>query len=120
MEQISLKNEFGDEVRFCGKMFSESSYYEDVSGVLTRHRLYKADTGEYVYSIVSGSAAEKNYRVYRMRIEGESCVINNGAIEMTVSVELLLSSVFNLCGINNEDAADLRETLVESLNVAAG
>ncbi|SHN56209.1 hypothetical protein [Desulfovibrio litoralis] len=119
MEQISLKNEFGDEVRFRGRMFSESSYYEDVSGVLTRHCLYKEESGQYVYSIVSGSAAQKSYRVYKMRIEGENCIINNGALEMNVSIDLLLSSVFNLCGIDNQDALDLRETLVESLNTAS-
>ncbi|SHN56200.1 hypothetical protein [Desulfovibrio litoralis] len=93
MKQVSLKNEFGEEVCFCGRMISENAHYDDVSGVLTRNCLYEKENGEYVYFIVSGSGEEKKSRVYTMRREGDSFIINNGSLEMSIDDDVLLQNV---------------------------
>lgn len=118
MEQIELQNTYGGKIAFRGRIFSECSYYDEESKTLTRQRLYVTDNGEQVYSIVSGSGASKEHRVYLLRVDGDECVINNGSCEIAVRKELLMASMRTLCGFNEGCSADLLKSLEETLDAA--
>lgn len=106
-EEFVLRNDAGIEVRFTGKLFSESSYYDEDQEVLTRLKLFITDDGRQVYSIVSNSNTAKWRRVYTMRVEDGLCRISSGSQEMTLDIDMLLTVVSGLCGID----ASLDETV---------
>jgi hypothetical protein len=119
-EQISLPNDNGVEFSFNGRLFSESSYYDDDSGTLTRLRLYISDQNEQVYSIISGAGQEKNRRYYVVAQDGDLYKISNGAHTLSLPLDLLFASVFGLCGIDPDRAEELKPDFEESLRMIVG
>lgn len=117
-EEHVLRNDAGDEIRFHGKLFSESSYYDEDQGALTRLKLFVASDGRQVYSVVSGSDTAKWRRVYVMRVEGELCHISNGVQEITLHTDMLLTVVFGLCGIDASQGDTVRAFLEDSRKAA--
>lgn len=99
-EEFTVHNDAGDEIRFTGKLFSESSYYDEDQGALTRLKLFVTDDGRQIYSVVSSADTAKWRRVYTMRVEGDLCRISNGIQEMTLDIDMLLTVVSGLCGID--------------------
>lgn len=114
-ERIVLFNDNGVELRFNGRLFSESSYYDEDSASLTRLRLYVSDQNEQVYSIVSGTGTEKTRRYYVVAQEGDAYRISNGTHALRLPLDLLFASVFGLCGIDPDRAEELRSDFEESL-----
>ncbi len=55
MEDISLRNDAGHDIAFKGRLFSECSWYDDETGVLTRQKLYVTEDNEQIYYIVSAA-----------------------------------------------------------------
>ena len=121
MEDILLRNDAGHDIAFKGRLFSECSWYDDETGVLTRQKLYVTEDNEQIYYIVSGSGAARNRRAYRLRVEGDRCVINNGACDMSMQLDMLLLAVRGLCGLDAapSDAA-LLASVEETLKAANG
>lgn len=120
-EKIVLRNDNGKELAFTGRMFSESSYYDEQTSTLTRMRLYATDDGRHVYSIVSGAGAEKSRRNYIVRPGRDMCEISDGTNpSMVLPTELLFSAVFGLCGIDSDRAEELRPALKETLRLISG
>jgi len=119
-EPISLTNDNGIEFTFSGRLFSESSYYDEDSMTLTRLRLYLSDQNEQVYSIVSGAGQEKTRRYYVVAQEGELYRISNGAHTLRLPLDLLFASVFGLCGIDPNRAEELKPDFEESLRMIVG
>ncbi len=117
-EEFVLHNDAGAEIRFRGKLFSESSYYDEEQGALTRLKLFLADDGRQIYSIVSGSESAKWRRVYTMEIEGDYCHINNGVQEITLHTDMLLTVVFGLCGVDASQSDAVRAFLEDSRKAA--
>ncbi|MDL2209344.1 hypothetical protein LJC26_00865 [Desulfovibrio sp. OttesenSCG-928-O18] len=117
-EEHILRNDAGDEVRFYGKLFSESSYFDEEQGALTRLKLFVTDDGRQVYSVISGSSTAKWRRVYIMRIEDELCHISNGMQEITLHTDMLLTVVFGLCGIDESQGETVRAFLEDSYRIA--
>ncbi|CAK7030918.1 MAG: hypothetical protein DELT_02784 [Desulfovibrio sp.] len=113
-ENFVLRNDAGDEVRFSGKLFSESSYYDEEHGALTRLKLFVTDDGRQVYSVVSNSSTAKWRRVYTMRVEGDLCHISNGMQEMTLGIDMLLTVVTGLCGIDEAQGETVRAFIEDS------
>ena len=113
-EEYVLRNDAGKEVRFQGKLFSESSYYDEEQGALTRLKLFVAEDGRQIYSIVSGSNTAKWRRVYTMRLEGDYCYIDNGVQEITLNTDMLMTVVFGLCGMDADQGDVLRMFLEDS------
>jgi len=113
-EEFVLRNDAGDEVRFKGKLFSESSYYDEDQGALTRLKLFVTDDGRQVYSVVSNSNTAKWRRVYTMRVDGDLCHISNGMQEMTLDIDMLLTAVSGLCGIDAVQGETVRAFLEDS------
>lgn len=119
-EEHALRDDAGNEVRFRGRLFSESSYFDEDQRAITRLKLFVTDDGRQVYSVVSGDNATKWRRVYTMRLEGDLCHIKNGTQEVTLHVDMLLSVVFSLCGIDASQGETLKAFLEDSRKIANG
>ncbi|MDR2077238.1 MAG: hypothetical protein LBP61_09985 [Desulfovibrio sp.] len=118
-EKIFLRSDNGAQLSFQGRMFAESTYFDEQTSSLTRIRLYLTDSGGHVYSIVSGAGAEKSRRFYEVRPGRETCRINDGVHDLTVPTDMLFASVFGLCGIDPARAEELRPSFEENLPLAA-
>ena len=118
-EKVFLHSDNGSKLYFKGRMFSESSYFDEQTSTLTRVRLYATDDGRHVYSIISGDGAEKSRRYYVVTPGMETCQIGDGIHSLTVPTEMLFAAVFGLCGIDPELAEDMRPSFEENLRLAA-
>ncbi len=119
-EKIFLRSDNGAELYFCGQLYSESSYYDEETATLTRLRLFITDTGEQVYSIVSGSGTQKHRRHYLVSAMGQRCRVSDGVQTLVLPVEMLFAAVFGLCGIDPERAEELRPAFEENLRMIIG
>lgn len=119
MEEHVLYTDTGAEVRFRGRLFSESSFFDEDAASLTRLKLYVTDDNRQVYSVVSGPGAAKSRRVYVLRVEDDLCHINNGAQDIALHTDMLLTAVFGLCGINPAQAESLKAALEDTLKAAS-
>lgn len=120
-ERIFLRSDNGAELYFCGKLYSESSYYDEASATLTRLRLFFTENGEQVYSIVSGSGTDKTRRHYIVARESDSLYrIGNGVHTITLPPEMLFAAVFGLCGIDPARAEELKPDFEENLRMMTG
>ena len=119
-EQITLNSDNGVDLQFNGRLFSESSYYDEDSATLTRLRLYLTDSNEQVYSIVSGTGREKTRRHYVVAQEGDLYRISNGVQTLRLPLDILFASVFGLCGIDPDRAEELKPEFEESLRMIVG
>ena len=119
-EHITLNSDNGVDLQFNGRLFSESSYYDEDSATLTRLRLYLTDKNEQVYSIVSGTGREKTRRHYVVAQEGDLYRISNGVQTLRLPLDILFASVFGLCGIDPDRAEELKPEFEESLRMIVG
>lgn len=118
VEKICLKHDNGEDLCFTGRLFSESSWFDEETGVLTRQQLFSSENGEQVYYIIrSRGRDERSRHAYRMAIEGEQCVINNGKCEITLNFDMLMLAVRGLCGLS-EDAVPPLSIVEEMLRAA--
>lgn len=118
LHDITLRNDAGVEIRFQGRLFSESSFFDEEQGLLTRMKLFATNDDRLVYSVVSGSSTAKSRRVYVLHFEDDLCHINNGTYSIALQKDMLLDTVFGLCGIGAGQADSLRQSVEESLNAA--
>ncbi len=120
MEKVFLRGDNGSELFFRGRLFSETSYYDEETSTLTRMRLFVADGGKLVYSIISGSGTEKTRRHYSVIPEGNLCRMSDGIQTLVLPADMLFAAVFGLCGIDPARAEDLRPSFEENLRMAMG
>lgn len=116
-ETITLHLDNGSEMQFSGKQFAGGSWYDEESGELTRQNLYVTDKNEHVYAISKGLGTSRERRAYRVSLEGESCVVNDGRTTMTVELEALMMAVRALTGLDR-DAVPTLEMVEETLRAA--
>ena len=119
-EKFFLRSDNGAELYFCGQLYSESTYYDEETSTLTRLRLFTTDTGQQVYSIVSGTGAHKQHRHYIVSAVGQHCRLSDGIHTLLLPVEMLYAAVFGLCGIDPERAEELRPAFEENLRMIIG
>lgn len=119
-EKIFLRSDNGAELYFCGRLYSESSYYDEETATITRLRLFVTDAGEQVYSIVSGSGADKTRRHYTAVQDGDMYRFSNGVQTLTLPLDMLFASVFGLCGIDPARAEELKSGFEENLSMIVG
>lgn len=117
MENISLKHDNGDDLRFQGRLFSECSHFDEENNSLTRQQLYVTDSGEQVYYIVRSNGRERSRSVYKLSVSDDNCVINNGKAEITLQFDMLMLAVRALCGLD-ADATPSLEMVEEMLKAA--
>ena len=118
LHDITLRNDAGVEIRFHGRLFSESSFFDEEQGLLTRMKLFGTNDGRLIYSVVSGSSTSKSRRVYVLRREDDLWHIHNGTYTITLQEATLLETVFELCGIGAGQTDSLRQSVEENLNAA--
>lgn len=117
MEEICLKDDNGENLRFQGRLFSECSYFDEDSGCMTRQQLYVTENRDQIYYIVRSCGQERSRRVYRLAVREDNCVINNGKSEIILQFDMLMLAVRALCGLNAEDTPSL-ESVEELLKAA--
>lgn len=117
MEDVCLMLDNGDPLQFHGRLFSEGIDFDKESGSLTRRHLYVTDNGEQVYYIVRKEGKERTRHAYRISIHGDTCVINNGKMEVTMQLDMLMLAVRSLCGLNS-NAIPTQEMVDEMLKAA--
>lgn len=119
-DKISLQSDNGSELSFNGRLVSERSLYDEDSGMLTRLRLFATEKNEHVYSIVSGSGANKTRRHYLIALEGEFYRMSDGIQTLLLPPEQLFAAVFGLCGIDPQKAQELIPDFESNLRSMAG
>ncbi len=117
METISLKHDNGADMQFHGRLFAESSWYDEETETLTRQKLYVTDNNEQVYYIVRGNGPERSRNAYKLAVQGDHCIIQNGATEMVLAFDMLMLAVRGLCGLDAEATPSL--CMVEEMLKAA-
>ncbi len=117
LTRVSLNLDNGAEMNFSGRPFAGGSWYDEETGTLTRQKLYIEESGEHVYSIVTGQGQERSRRAYRVSLSGESCTINDGRMKMTLNLEMLMLAVRSLAGMERADALTL-DMVEETLRAA--
>lgn len=117
MEDICLKHDNGEDMRFQGRLFSECSHFDEDKGGLTRQQLYITDNHEQVYYIIRSNGQQKTRHAYRLAISGDNCVINNGRAEIILQYDMLMLAVRALCGLN-VGATPTLEVMEEMLKAA--
>ncbi len=117
LTRVSLNLDNGAEMNFSGRPFAGGSWYDEETGTLTRQKLYIEESGEHVYSIVTGQGQERSRRAYRVSLSGESCTINDGRTKMTLNLEMLMLAVRSLAGMERADALTL-DMVEETLRAA--
>ncbi|MBQ4566823.1 MAG: hypothetical protein IJA79_01700 [Desulfovibrio sp.] len=117
MEDICLKHDNGSDLVFRGRLFSESSWYDEEHDMLTRQKLYLADNNDQVYYIVRSSGQERSRHAYRLTVQGDNCIIHNGQSSMTLQFDMLMLAVRGLCGLDADATPSL--AMVERMLKAA-
>ena len=102
MEEICLKHDNGDAMRFQGRLFSECSNYDEESGSLTRQQLYVTDKGEQIYYIVRSDGKERSRVAYRVAVDGDSCAISNGRESYALDFDSLMLAVRSFCALASD------------------
>ncbi len=117
MENVCLKHDNGSDIAFHGRLFAESSWYDEESSTLTRQKLYVTDKNEQVYYIVRGNGPERTRHAYRLTVNGDFCIIYNGSSEITLQFDMLMLAVRQLCGLDADATPSL--CMVEEMLKAA-
>ena len=114
---VVLHLDNGAEMQFSGRPFAGGSWFDDETGELTRQKLYTTESGEHVYSIVTGKGQQRSRRAYRVSLHGAACTINAGRTEMPLHLERLMLAVRALSGLEKDDAPTL-DMVEETLRAA--
>lgn len=117
LENISLKHDNGEDMRFRGRLSSECSWYDEEHGVLCRQKLYVTENKDQIYYIMRTGAEEHSRRAYRLKVQDETCIIHNGKAEVRMPIALLMLAVRGLCGMDARSASSL--AMVEEMLKAA-
>lgn len=117
LTRITLNLDNGAVMEFSGRAFAGGSWYDEETETLTRQKLYISESGEHIYSIISGQGQERSRRAYRVSLAGETCTINDGQSEMTLNLEMLMLAVRALAGMERADGPTL-DMVEETLRAA--
>ena len=116
LENISLKHDNGEDMRFRGSLSSECSWYDEEHGVLCRQKLYVTENKDQIYYIMRTGAEEHSRRAYRLKVQDQTCIIHNGKAEVRMPITLLMLAVRGLCGMDARNATSL--AMVEEMLTA--
>ncbi|MBO4318756.1 MAG: hypothetical protein J5855_10880 [Mailhella sp.] len=116
MDTVTIKTDNGKNLTFSGRLFSETSWYDEENGALTAQKLYITDKGEQVYSIVSGDGRHRERRAYRIAVHDNICTIESGGSLMALPVDMLMLAVRSLCGLRSEQAPVSVEEILRAAN----
>ncbi len=117
MENVCLKHDNGNDIVFNGRLFAESSWFDEENSTLTRQKLYVTDSQEQMYYIVRSNGPERTRNAYRLKVQGNHCTIFDGISEITLEFDMLMLAVRQLCGLDANATPTLY--MVEELLKAA-
>lgn len=117
MENIALQLDNGATLDFSGRLFSEASWFDEDSDVLTHQKLYLTEANEQVYSVVKRAGKSRSRRAYRISVQGELCQVFDGQSSMTLPFNMLMLAVRSLCKLD-EGATPTLEMVEETLRAA--
>lgn len=117
-EAFTVYSDNGKELTFSGVLASESSYFDEETGCLTKLRLFVTEESGLVYSIVSSSGDSRLRRFYVIKTDGEMCTMNDGNTSLNIPLDMLFIAVFGLCGIDPSRAEEIRPVLEKVLQAA--
>ena len=115
---FSLSNDNGSVLSFCGRLVVDKEYFDADSSSLTRLRLFVTDAGAMVYSVIAGPANSRSRRAYTIAADGAMCRISDGIVSLQLPVDILLSTAFDLCGVDAQASEDFRPAFEEVLRAA--
>ena len=115
---FTLSNDNGSALHFSGRLVADKEYFDESTSSLTRLRLFVADEGYMVYSVVAGPAEARSRRAYTITTQGDMCRLSDGIVSLVLPVAILLSTAFDLCGIDAGASEDFRPAFEEVLRAA--
>lgn len=118
LEDVCLKHDNGADMAFRGRLFAESSWYDEETGILTSQKLFVGENNEQIYYIVRGMGSERTRTAYRISVKGDMCTIFNGAVTMNLQLDMLMLVVRGLCGIKDADSAPVLHVVEDMLKAA--
>ncbi len=89
LRQITLENDNGATISFRGKLYAQTSFFEEETGVLTKQELYSTQEGDQAFRIISSNGEQKTKASYLIKRNEEACVITNGEKTLSLPFEWL-------------------------------
>lgn len=86
---VTLPNDFGEDLAVEGRLIGEEMYFDDSSGMLTMEKLYREENGKLVYGIISAIGHARERRAYRVEEREDSCIASNGSLTLEFSYDEL-------------------------------
>lgn len=87
--EVTLPNDFGEELAFRGHLVGEEMYFSDDTGMLTMEKLYSDDNGEMAYSIISAIGHARERRSYKLTPGEEHTRVDNGKLQLDLDTDML-------------------------------
>ena len=115
---FSLTSDNGSALSFNGRLMVDKEYFDIDTSNLTRLRLFVTDEGHMVYSVIAGPANNRSRRAYTIATEGDICRISDGVVSLQLPINTLLSTAFDICGIDPQASEDFRPAFEEVLRAA--
>ena len=112
---VTLHLDNGAEMQFSGRPFAGGTWYNEEAGLKTTQKMYLTDSGEQVFVILTEQDGKQSCRGYRVSLDGETCTINDGKTEMSLSLDMLMLAVRTLAGVEcDSESMDLIEETLRS------
>jgi hypothetical protein len=92
---VTLPNDFGQDLEVSGKLIGEEMYFDDGTGMLTMEKLYRGTDGNLAYGIISAIGHARERRAYRVEEGEDSCIVTNGSL----SLEFNYDDLFELLAV---------------------
>lgn len=88
-QNVSLANDFGDDISFTGHLVGEEMYFNDDTGMLTMEKLYKDSEKSLAYSIISAIGHARERRSYSVVPGEHTCRVDNGTLQLDLDTDML-------------------------------
>ncbi|OIQ49890.1 hypothetical protein BerOc1_01818 [Pseudodesulfovibrio hydrargyri] len=92
---VTLPNDFGQDLEVTGKLIGEEMYFDDGTGMLTMEKLYRDEDGKLAYGIISAIGHARERRAYSVEEREDSCIVTNGSL----SLEFNYDELFELLAV---------------------
>lgn len=86
---VNLPNDFGQDLEVTGQLIGEEMYFDDKTGMLTMEKLYREESGQLSYGIISAIGHARERRAYSVEEREDSCIVTNGSLSLEFSYDEL-------------------------------
>ncbi len=106
---VSLANDFGEDISFTGHLVGEEMYFNDDTGMLTMEKLFKNNEQAMAYSIISAIGHARERRSYSVVPGKETSRVDNGTLQLDLDTDML----FELLTLAIESEQNSNSTVYE-------